>query len=1057
MFDGAWRVNYSVRSDPDSPGPDKLVSSRWQLWHCRPSTVWGAPWQGYLMSSVAHGHRRQYSCPTTIHSAQYPACSLCCVHVLTAPQSRRTPCIHSAESQLGHSTPRKSHAAQHEKILESSTLGAIKLMVTQRSPGRDAYLRGMLRWSTDSPLGMRQPFSQQDHLRSSFLPIVCRSRPILASSSLSSSLQLLFSAEDAQCCLFRSTLLNIRNRAGLTNFFSQLLIPFVRFQTWNQAGWKVQFPNARSGKQHCLCTKDSPSLDPRSGRRGAGPGGSRNQFAVRKWGSRVKFLNAEYFVINFFFGGVLCPCLFIVFLIIILYPGVWLSGFNYNSDFNQKIIQIKNLQQIENYGTKNHWERIQPKQYFFFSFWVFSVLFANLTIDWEGPECIPYWTKFHNLKHSNINQSRFSLTCANVRQSTERRMRGFSGIKVEVDTAFLRLVLGFAAGASTIGHGSLHSWLLIGPGSFPIRVSASLGIVSRYTNQVEGKIQTSFYNHLSTFLCLQSELLQRFHITQEPSGSLFIQKDLSSYELDLNPSLVDCETDADLFLHTLCLTALGVLTTPCGLTPIHLGLINSFLRAGNCGIAGRRLYGVRLGKVFMPHDNPFGAIPGLFVVLCACLNCPTIPSYSLHPQRRIAVGTLDTAQEPCSSTREDVSWRWNSTLADSGADEGSFRNGVLRLESSNLGAIKVDWTTGSGLVPVRKKLMVTQRSPGRDAYIHGMTRVAPTEYHRAALSQQCTSPYCRSAHICRSSRGCPTETVGARSINLPIFFHNLSVKNNVEYMSFMEFGESGDRRIGSNISATQRKISPQVNVDWPTHVCCHRKLTCRLMIQPSFDEQSLCRLHSDCAKASRHANRWSLDDRLAGECCMSTAGLNKLPRTGVDALKMDSSITSYELHEKKKKMTLIFTSLLDHSNRQGQGLLIDVTHLRLIKTDLDPFGPLKCTSRFQFCTWSYFCDAGSLHNTISLFTVETEKRRIYGRHTHILKSNYFLAADLCNICVGRFVLLREAHRGYLVEVNCETEVNIKWKHKRIATRRGNVVFGRSGDKYSARSGFEKNK
>ncbi|KNZ61104.1 hypothetical protein VP01_1450g1 [Puccinia sorghi] len=40
------------------------------------------------------------------------------------------------------------------------------------------------------------------------------------------------------------------------------------------------------------------------------------------------------------------------------------------------------------------------------------------------------------------------------------------------------------------------------------------------------------------------------------------------------------------------------------------------------------------------------------------------------------------------------------------------------------------------------------------------------------------------------------------------------------------------------------------------------------VIQPSFDEQSLCRLHSDCAKTSTDTNRWNLDDSLAGAFCI---------------------------------------------------------------------------------------------------------------------------------------------------------------------------------------------
>ncbi|KNZ56336.1 hypothetical protein VP01_242g1 [Puccinia sorghi] len=57
----------------------------------------------------------------------------------------------------------------------------------------------------------------------------------------------------------------------------------------------------------------------------------------------------------------------------------------------------------------------------------------------------------------------------------------------------------------------------------------------------------------------------------------------------------------------------------------------------------------------------------------------------------------------------------------------------------------------------------------------------------------------------------------------------------------------------------------------PGIFCCYSKLSPKV-IQPSFDAQSLCILHNDCAETSTHANRWSLDDSLVGACCMSTAG-----------------------------------------------------------------------------------------------------------------------------------------------------------------------------------------
>ncbi|KNZ53374.1 hypothetical protein VP01_3260g1 [Puccinia sorghi] len=58
----------------------------------------------------------------------------------------------------------------------------------------------------------------------------------------------------------------------------------------------------------------------------------------------------------------------------------------------------------------------------------------------------------------------------------------------------------------------------------------------------------------------------------------------------------------------------------------------------------------------------------------------------------------------------------------------------------------------------------------------------------------------------------------------------------------------------------------------PGSFCCYSKLSPKV-IQLSFDAQSLCILHSECSKTSTYANRGSLDDSLAGACCMSTAGI----------------------------------------------------------------------------------------------------------------------------------------------------------------------------------------
>ena len=46
---------------------------------------------------------------------------------------------------------------------------------------------------------------------------------------------------------------------------------------------------------------------------------------------------------------------------------------------------------------------------------------------------------------------------------------------------------------------------------------------------------------------------------------------------------------------------------------------------------------------------------------------------------------------------------------------------------------------------------------------------------------------------------------------------------------------------------------------------CYSNLS-PILIQPSLDAQSLCTLHSYCAKKSTYANMWSLDGSLAGAC-----------------------------------------------------------------------------------------------------------------------------------------------------------------------------------------------
>ncbi|KNZ57987.1 hypothetical protein VP01_2020g3 [Puccinia sorghi] len=64
----------------------------------------------------------------------------------------------------------------------------------------------------------------------------------------------------------------------------------------------------------------------------------------------------------------------------------------------------------------------------------------------------------------------------------------------------------------------------------------------------------------------------------------------------------------------------------------------------------------------------------------------------------------------------------------------------------------------------------------------------------------------------------------------------------------------------------QKKLDMQIV---PGSFCCYSNLSPRV-IQSSFAAQSLRILHSDCTRTYTYANRWSLDERLAGACCMST-------------------------------------------------------------------------------------------------------------------------------------------------------------------------------------------
>ncbi|KNZ61941.1 hypothetical protein VP01_1331g1 [Puccinia sorghi] len=87
--------------------------------------------------------------------------------------------------------------------------------------------------------------------------------------------------------------------------------------------------------------------------------------------------------------------------------------------------------------------------------------------------------------------------------------------------------------------------------------------------------------------------------------------------------------------------------------------------------------------------------------------------------------------------------------------------------------------------------------------------------------------------------------------------------------------------------------------------CCYSNLSPRL-IQPSFDAQSPCILHSDCAKTSTYAKIWSLDDSLAGACagacCMSTTAGIRMGAQGISNTPpvVKISVGDFEVKEELK-------------------------------------------------------------------------------------------------------------------------------------------------------------
>ena len=85
---------------------------------------------------------------------------------------------------------------------------------------------------------------------------------------------------------------------------------------------------------------------------------------------------------------------------------------------------------------------------------------------------------------------------------------------------------------------------------------------------------------------------------------------------------------------------------------------------------------------------------------------------------------------------------------------------------------------------------------------------------------------------------------------------------------------NGGKRYCGASNTAKKKLTQLPAVDMQKvqgSLWCYSNLS-PILIQPSLDAQSLCTLHSDCAKKSTYANMWSLDGSLAGACWMSTAG-----------------------------------------------------------------------------------------------------------------------------------------------------------------------------------------
>ncbi|KNZ54372.1 hypothetical protein VP01_2962g2 [Puccinia sorghi] len=207
-------------------------------------------------------------------------------------------------------------------------------------------------------------------------------------------------------------------------------------------------------------------------------------------------------------------------------------------------------------------------------------------------------------------------------------------------------------------------------------------------------------------------------------------------------------------------------------------------------------------------------------------------------------------------------------------------------------------------------------------------RVKVLEHHQeesVTISNSSSSSSETNTHVC-----CRTVECYLKKLNLKL------VVNDVESgkISIMRTILAGKHSIIIQwYTAKNLAQLPAVDMQKvPGSFCCYSKLFPRV-VQPSFDAKSLCRLHSDCAKTSTYANRWSLDDSLAGECCMSTAG------RGGNNSPLDWMIV---IHETLTRYNVREAHPLDLQASLPQSIHIFLLRLANLRYDFSLVVPVKC-------------------------------------------------------------------------------------------------------------------